>query len=77
MFLTFDELTDLTGYRFAAYQIRWLTANGIQFLLNCEGKPRVLKSVILDKIGGTDTPTTIQPNFAALKTKRKRGRAKT
>lgn len=46
MFLTADELRELTGYQTAAAQIRWLTANGIRHWIAKTGRPVVPKSAI-------------------------------
>lgn len=46
MFLTPDDLRILTGYRIPAYQIRWLTRNGIRHWVNRAGRPVVPRAAI-------------------------------
>jgi hypothetical protein len=46
MFLTPDELRDLTGYKVAFAQIRWLTKNGIRHWIAATGRPVVPRSAI-------------------------------
>jgi len=46
MFLTADDLRELTGYRTAAAQIRWLTRNGIKHWVAATGRPVVPRSAI-------------------------------
>lgn len=42
--LTRDELHDLTGYRQAAAQIRWLVERGWRYTTGADGRPRVLRA---------------------------------
>lgn len=46
MFLTADELRELTGYKVAAAQIRWLTRNGVRHWIAATGRPVVPRSAI-------------------------------
>ncbi len=46
MFLTPEEIRELTGYRSAARQIRWLTDNGVRHWVARTGRPVVPKSAI-------------------------------
>lgn len=41
MWLTPEQLADLTGYVQGAAQIRWLRKNGIDHTVRADGKPRV------------------------------------
>lgn len=67
MFLSEDDLHDLTGYVRAHEQKRWLTRHGWQFVENAAGHPRVLKSVVEAKLGGVATkPTRRGPNLEAI-----------
>lgn len=50
MFLTSDELTDLTGYKRHADQRRWLTARGWKFETAATGKPIVSKKFAEQKL---------------------------
>lgn len=46
MFLTPDELRELTGYRTASAQIRWLTQNGVKHWIAATGRPVVPRAAI-------------------------------
>lgn len=61
MFLTDDEIYDLTGYRQPAAQVRWLQKNGVQHYVRSDGKPRVLPSALEER----EQPSA-RPNFEAL-----------
>ncbi len=50
MFLTKDEVADLTGHARPAIQSRWLRTNAIPFILGGDGYPKVPKQSLLDKI---------------------------
>ena len=44
MFLTPDEVAELTGYQQQSRQVRWLRDRRYPFDLGADGKPRVLRS---------------------------------
>lgn len=46
MFLTPDEIADLTGYRQASKQITMLNKQGVPFHVNAAGHPKVARAVI-------------------------------
>lgn len=46
MFLTPDQLHELTDYKRAADQIRWLREKGYPFEIGASGRPKVLSSMI-------------------------------
>lgn len=66
MFMTQDEVEDMTGLVQGAAQIRWLERNGLRrdvdFKVRSDGKPRVLASAIQPKA----PPPSRRPNFSAL-----------
>lgn len=67
MFLTVDDLAELTGYRSAKGQIDWLRARGWVFELNRLGKPKVDREYYRSKMGNcAATAPIIEPNWAAL-----------
>lgn len=72
MFLTSDELIELTGYRFASYQKKWLIANGFNFLISRAGQPKVLRSVLIEKIGVDQPGRSVKPNYGFLEQVKKR-----
>jgi len=54
MFLTRQELQDLTGYQRPAYQVRWLRANGWTFTLGADRRPRVARDHARRQLGAVD-----------------------
>lgn len=44
MFLTQDELSELTGYQLPAWQARWLVAHGWRFERSATGRPIVSRA---------------------------------
>lgn len=51
MFLTKDEVTELTGYQKPSAQIRWLQAQQFGFVVGGDGVPKVLRQVVLSRLG--------------------------
>lgn len=71
LFLTHDELHELTGLRIPAYQRRWLEKHGYTFEINASGKPKVLRAFIMQKLGMVQHPflsmgIAVEPNFDAI-----------
>lgn len=56
MFMTPEELQDLTGRKRTPDQISWLHANRIPFLLDANGKPKILKATITSLLGTAHKP---------------------
>jgi hypothetical protein len=52
LFLTAEELHDLTGYRKPGRQIDWLRSQGFTFRIASDGYPRVDRSHYLRLMGG-------------------------
>ncbi len=46
MFLTADQLRELTGYKRAAYQVKWLANNRVHFYVRRDGRPVVTEDAI-------------------------------
>ena len=67
MFLTPDEVKELTGRARPGPQRRQLTRMGIKFLINCLGRPIVCRAEIESKAttGGGERKTT--PDLGALR----------
>lgn len=55
MFLTYEDLVDLTGYKYKSLQKRWLVEAGYKFSVRRDGFPCVLISHIERILGGTAT----------------------
>ena len=53
MFLSDEELRELSGYQKPSAQKRWLDAQSIAFLVGGDGHPKVLRSVVIARLGGT------------------------
>lgn len=69
LFLTPDELRELTGLRVPAYQCRWLEKHGYPFETNASGKPKVLRAFLMQKLGMVQQPgmgMAIEPDFDAI-----------
>ena len=77
MFITHQELVELTGYKAPHCQARWLDRNRWRYVLNRHNEPRVAREHFAERMGfGTRASThadainhaaaLAQPNFAAL-----------
>lgn len=65
MFLTDEQLRELTGRQRPAAQIRWLRANGLRHWVRADGHPVVPVSAVEGREQAA--PVRSQPNFAALR----------
>lgn len=76
--LSQDELIQLSGYRLAPAQKRWLDRQSIPYLQDAAGRPRVARATVDRLLGVTSTALSsiatpnnaaqvAVPNFAALK----------
>ena len=70
MFLTKEELVELTGYKSRKKQMQWLAQNDIKFLVSGIGEPKVLKSAIEELLGagesGKRLRKRVEPNWDAI-----------
>jgi len=75
LFLTSGELEELTGFKSALGQARWLDRNRWRYALTCSKKPRVSRDYFQERVGARSTVAVAmlnqlaaaeQPNFAAL-----------
>lgn len=68
MFLTDEEIHFLTGYKKPALQRKQLRLQGVSFLEDAFGNPRVLKETVQSLLNPkTSTPRKTRPDFGALK----------
>jgi hypothetical protein len=67
MFVSRDDLQELTGYVRRAEQTRWLRANGISFMVNRRGYPMVLQSELERAMSSEDHADAEDLNWEALK----------
>lgn len=68
MFLTPEELEDLTGLKQSAAQIRWLQKNGVEHYVRADGRVRVVPAALEPARG--DTKAATKPNFEVLRAHR-------
>nr|WP_298118246.1 DUF4224 domain-containing protein [uncultured Pseudomonas sp.] len=69
MFLTADEVAELTGYQKPSAQIRWLEAERFGFVVGGDGVPKVLREVVLSRLG-MSTKTKKEPRLRLTGPKR-------
>lgn len=50
LFLSKDELSDLSGFARPTLQIRWLRDNGWRFSVDANGKPRVAREHFVHRL---------------------------
>lgn len=53
MLLAPQEIKELTAYTRPSAQIRWLKSHGWPFEVGADGRPKVLRSVAVARLGGT------------------------
>lgn len=66
MFLTPDELLDLTGLKRPTAQYLWLRDNGWPVELDARKRPRLLRSVVEARMGAAPMQKQAGPNWEAL-----------
>lgn len=69
MFLSQDELRDLTDLKVPKAQMRWLQRYAYPFEIAASGKPKVLREYVMKKlmtISLSAIPTN-EPNFDAIR----------
>lgn len=67
IFLTPMEVKQLTGKCFAATQCAVLRERGIKFILDGNGKPKVLRAEIERRLGSEQASAQTEPNFNVFK----------
>lgn len=68
LFLSSDELRELTDLKLASAQIRWLQKHGYPFEIGASGKPKVLRSYLLNRFQNfQDSKSCREPNFDAIR----------
>ncbi len=66
MFISQDEVAELTGYQQPKRQAKWLADNGYRFALDATGRPKVLREEVENYLIGKVKGRSRSPNFAAL-----------
>lgn len=65
MFLTPDELVELTGYHSPAWQVRWLERHGFAYKRSATGRIVLSRAYVESRMAGQQAKP--QLNFDALK----------
>jgi len=65
LFLSKDELRELTGYQIPSAQKRWLTRKKLPYMTGADGMPRVLRQALLAryKIQSPQEEATHEPRL--------------
>lgn len=71
LFLSAEEIVELTGYRLAKFQVAWLRKRGWRFETNAAGAPRIARAYFERKMVGEaraeDPGPVARHNFGALR----------
>lgn len=67
MLLTDDELQRVTGRQRKSAQCRALSRMGIPHDRDPDGRPLVLRSVVLERLGGQVVQSDWEPDFSAIR----------
>lgn len=63
MILPRAELIEIAGLARQSAVARWLDGQGISYLRGADGWPRVLRSVIVERLGGKVAPIVAEPRL--------------
>lgn len=53
MFMTQEEVVELTGRVRASAQIRWLDEHLFGYVVGADGRPKVLREIVLSRLGAS------------------------
>jgi hypothetical protein len=69
MFISSNELAELTGYKVGFYQAQWLKDHGYPYELTISGKPRVLRAFVEKRLGLASVipKSQTEPDFSSWK----------
>lgn len=71
MFLTEQQVIELTGFIRPSKQIAWLQREGFKFRVAADGHPRVLRDHVFKQLGGNVVDIASRrrttPDFSALR----------
>lgn len=70
LFLTRDELYELTGYKLISKQAGWLRRKNWRFEITASGRPIVARSYVEAMLGGTKPAKEeerFKPNYDAIR----------
>jgi len=71
MFLSKEDLYNLTGKKRASSQLKVLKANGIDYFVRADGKPSVLIASLENKNNCAHTKKPPEPNWSYLNAEQK------
>lgn len=68
IFLSQEEVVQLTAYRSRLCQIRWCTENGVRFLVRGDGQLVISRQHVVERLGGNtnDEPHEWVPDYSSL-----------
>lgn len=68
LFLSSEELKSLTDRKLAKAQINWLKEQSYPFEISAAGKPKVLRSLVIDRLSNSfQSSKPNEPNFDAIR----------
>ena len=68
MFLSHQELKELTDRSIPKAQMRWLKSHAYPFEIGASGKPKVLRSFVIDRLLNISSSVQLnEPNFDAIR----------
>jgi len=68
LFLSQDELHELTDLKIPKAQIRWLRAHSFPFEISAAGKPKVHRSFLIERLQlSIPSKNQSEPNFDAIR----------
>ena len=67
LFLTPDEIQELTGYKRPTDQRRWLQRAGWPFALDANNRPKVARAYAERRLSGEAEAATQEPDFSAVR----------
>lgn len=68
LFLTQEEIKELTDLKIPKAQMRWLAQHAYPFEISAIGKPKVLRSTVLERLSKLNNSNySNQPNYDAIK----------
>lgn len=68
LFLSREELKDLTDLKNPSAQIKWLKNNSYPFETSASGKPKVLRSFVISRLqNNSDSVQSNEPNYDVIR----------
>lgn len=68
LFLSTEELKELTDLKIPKAQMRWLSKHSYPFEISATGKPKVLRSLVLERLSNPSMKiNSNEPNFDAIR----------